>query len=603
MSRIPDETVKTILDRTDIVAVIGERVRLEKKGGRYWGLCPFHGEKSASFSVDPDKGFYYCFGCRKGGSPVTFLMELEKLGYREALEELAGKAGIPIELEEAESEEGKQRKSLLELYERVSATFHWFLKEHPSGHNAAKTLSKRGIDKYLLDHFCLGYAPQDRRWLYSFLKKKGYSPEFLAKSGLFAERYPEFPLFCDRLLFPIADQRGRVIAFGGRLLSGEGPKYINSPDTQIFKKQENLFALDKALSTIKKEGKALICEGYMDALSFHAAGIAFAVAPLGTAFTEKQARLIKRWADSVIIAFDSDDAGLKATERACVISASVGLDPLVAAIPGGKDASEILEKEGIGSLQKLPEFTINGSEFLVRRAASLFDIVSIEGKAKAAAFLHPYIGALDSEVKKDAFFDIAGHGLRADPRSLRSDYENARSASSRSHASFSDWNRDSIEMKRDAGTIRKSSDFVLLSALVIHAELFATFRAHVALEDIDDSRAKDLYIALEESFRADDTRLDAVLSRIVDEGLRSSVLERAATGEFAEKPEAFVLDGASRIRIRSLEQRRADLLDKMKGFEVGTVEIEGHSLNDLLYEMMHLDAELAKMKGMLDERS
>jgi DNA primase len=287
MSRIPEETVRTILDRTDIVAVIGDYVRLEKRGGRYLGLCPFHNEKTPSFSVDREKGFFYCFGCHKGGDVITFLREQDKLSYREALEELAKKAGVPLEFEEAPPEEEKARKALFELYDRIAGTFHYLLTEHESGKEALAYLRRRGVPDAFRDAFRLGYAPRDRRWLYSFLRKKGYSADFLAHSGIFAERHPDFPLFADRLIFPITTARGETIAFGGRLLEGDGPKYINSPDTVLFHKQENLFALDKAQASIKKEGKALICEGYMDALSFHIAGISYAVAPLGTAFTER----------------------------------------------------------------------------------------------------------------------------------------------------------------------------------------------------------------------------------------------------------------------------------------------------------------------------
>jgi len=218
MSLIPEATVRTILDRTDIVAVIGDYVRLEKRGGRWLGVCPFHAEKTPSFNVDREKGFFYCFGCRKGGDVVTFLREHEKLGYREALEELARRAGVPIELEEAPSEEERARKALLELYERLAAAFHYLLVEHPSGEAARAVLRRRAIPDELREEFRLGYAPRDRRWLHGFLLKKGYSADFLSRSGLFAERHPDFPLFADRLIFPIAQARGEVIAFGGRLL-------------------------------------------------------------------------------------------------------------------------------------------------------------------------------------------------------------------------------------------------------------------------------------------------------------------------------------------------------------------------------------------------
>ncbi len=224
MGRIPDHLVQEVLDKTDIVAVVSDHVRLTKKGGRWVGLCPFHAEKTPSFSVDPDKGLYYCFGCHKGGSAVQFLMELDKLSFPEAMEELAKKAGIALEQEEAPSEEEREKRALYELYERLRGTFHWFLTENPAGSQARERLRSRGMPDSITGEFCLGYAPKDRRWMYQFLLGKGYSSTFLQRSGLFAGSSHDFPLFSDRLMFPISDVKGRVIAFGGRLLEGEGPK-------------------------------------------------------------------------------------------------------------------------------------------------------------------------------------------------------------------------------------------------------------------------------------------------------------------------------------------------------------------------------------------
>ena len=590
MSRIPEATVNLIFERTDIVAVIGEYVRLEKKGGRYVGLCPFHNEKTPSFSVDREKGFFYCFGCQKGGNAASFLMEQEKLTYREALEELAKKAGVPVEIEEAPSGEEQNRHALLELNERLAKAFNFLLASHESGAKARAYLARRGVPDQVREEFRLGYAPADRNWLHSFLRGKGYSPAFLAKSGLFSERRATFPLFADRLMFPIASPRGETIAFGGRLLEGDGPKYINSPDTILFRKQENLFALDKAIPAIKKDSCALVCEGYMDALSFHIAGLSFAVAPLGTAFTERQAHLLRRWTDKVFFAFDADAAGQKAAEKACVLAAGAGLDAKVVVLPGGKDASEILEKEGPGSLQKVRDLAINGDEFLLRRARLGFDVGSMEGKAKAASFLHPYIAALDSEVKRDAFFDRVAHELRVDARSLRSDYEDAKRG------------LPVRRQERPAGeresSWQRTPDYVFMVAVAANLELFKDVRKAITIEDLDDRRAKDLFIALEEGYRAEDIRLESVLARLSDEQLRNSVLAAAASGEFDQNADRFVEEGILRIKRRSLALRHEKIRERIA--ELGTT---GEGLSELQYELMHIDAELAKMKGERDERS
>jgi DNA primase len=599
MGRIPEHLVQEILDKTDIVAVISDHVRLTKKGGRWLGLCPFHAEKSPSFSVDADKGLFYCFGCQKGGSAVQFLMELDKLSFPEAMEELAKRVGVALELEEAPSDEEKEKKALFELYDRLRGTFHWFLTENAEGSIARERLRSRGLPDSIIEDFLLGYAPADRRWLYHFLSSKGYSSGFLARSGFFAGASHDFPIFCDRLMFPISDAKGRVIAFGGRLLQREGPKYINSPDTPLFRKQDNLFALDKALPTIKKQGEALICEGYMDALSFHAAGVAIAVAPLGTAFTASQARLLKRWADRVLLCFDSDEAGKKAAERGCAIAAAVGLDPMVVSLPGGKDASEILEKEGMGTLQKLRDFTINGSDFLVRRARELFDIGTVEGKARASAYLYPYTDALESEVKRYAFLDLASREFGANPISIRADYEAAKRGSKV---------RAPREVQRPAGErgqagagSARTDDLVLMAAVVLNAERFGNFRSVIKPEDLDDFRARDIFIALEESFRADDLDVESVLQKVEDESVRRFIREASASGTFEFNADRLISDGEAKVRRRSLERKRQRLIVKIAdlGSAVSPPEIE--ALNGLMYEKKRLDSEWEAIKGERDE--
>ncbi len=601
MSRIPESIIGEILQKTDAIAVIGDKVRLVKKGSRWLGLCPFHGEKSPSFSVDAEKGLFYCFGCHKGGSVVDFLMELDKLSYREALEELAARAGVVIPDErQHDSGEDTERKSLYELYERLAGTFSWFLSSHPAGAKAREILSSRGLKAATIGEFRLGYAPADPAWLYRFLCSKGYSPDFLSRTGLFGGKAGTWPIFSNRIMFPITDARGKVIAFGGRLISGDGPKYLNSPETTIFKKHDTLFALDKALASIKKVGKALICEGYMDALSFHEAGVGIAVAPLGTAFTSSQARQLKRWGDTVILCFDADEAGRKAAERSCAIAAAASLDVKIARMQGGKDASEILEKVGAEGLKNVPDSTINGGDFLIRRARELFDVTTVEGKSKAIGFLYPYIGSLDSEVKRSAFLESASRELGANPVSVTADYESsARSVSQRNPSK----EREDLESNSaQAGMPARTGDLVMLSALVLNPERFGKIRETLKPDDVDDARARDLFFALEESWRAGEKDVKAVLARIGDEAARRFVLSVAATGELSENADRFIDDGLAIVKRRTLERRRVQLLSAMANSDASE-ERDGPSLNDLLYEKMTLDAELSARKGEVDERS
>jgi DNA primase (bacterial type) len=409
--------------------------------------------------------------------------------------------------------------------------------------------------------FGIGYAPADKNWLYRFLQSKGFSRDFLARSGLFSGRNPEYPLFADRIMFPIADQRGRVIAFGGRLIDGDGPKYINSPDTVIFRKQENLFALDRALPSMKSQDRALVCEGYMDALSFHAAGIAYAVAPLGTAFTSQQARLLRRRVSSVILCFDSDEAGQRATERACSISVSAGLETRVLSMTEGKDASEILEKSGPEALKKLTEYSISSGDFLIRRAESLFDIASVKGKYQASQFFFPYLDALDSDVRRNALSDLIGIRMGISPGGLLADYLKAKRIQGRPHVQTGEGVSSPNPLRR--GLEARTADLFFMAAVVLCPESFVRVRQHIQLEDLEDPRARDLYLALEEASAHDAKEIGSILTLTNDDAARRYVLAVAASGEMDQEPERIVNDGIRTIRIRSLEKETMKIVTEI----------------------------------------
>ena len=609
MGRIPETVIQDVLDKTNYLSVFQEKLRLTKKGNKWWGLCPFHSEKTPSFSVDIERGLYYCFGCQKGGSLIDFLMETDKLSFLEAVEELAERAHVILPADDSSSiKEDSEKAQLYSLYEKLAVAFHWLLRDHASGETALGILKARGIPDGLIDSFKLGYAPSDPSWLHRFLTGKGFSPEFLAHTGLFSARNTRYPLFCDRIIFPIADQRGRVIAFGGRLIRGDGPKYINSPDTSIFHKQENLFAFDKALQTIKDRNSALICEGYMDALSFHAAGITNAVAPLGTAFTTKQAQSLRRRAESVSLCFDSDDPGKKAAERACSIAAEAGLNALVVLMSEGKDASEILEKFGVDRLKKVPECSINSGDFLIRRAEELFDLGTMDGKSKASLFFYPYLDALDSEVKRNGFLDIVGRRMGINPRALLDDYQKAKAiGGSRSGLT----GKDQPVQIRTGNTGARTADFLFMTAAVLLPESFPRVKASIGSDDLDDTRARDLFFALEEASVRDAKETTSILSLTNDDAAKRFVLAVAASGELDQGLEKVVSDGIRSVRVRSLERKRMRLIA-----EIGRVSQDNdnsavmaggssaeirESVVDLLKKKMQLDVELARLKGEVDE--
>ncbi len=594
MSRIAESTIQEVDDKADALAVVGEYVRLEKRGGRYWGLCPFHNEKTPSFSVDPDRKFFYCFGCHKGGGMVSFIMELEKISYPEAVESLAKKMGIPVVYEGDASprkapESESRVEQLAELYRRVAISFNHLLLSTEAGAPAREYLKNRGVNAEMIQKFRLGYAPRERAWLFRFLRKKGYSEAFLTGCGLFSAKNPRSSFFGDRLMFPIADQRGRTVAFGGRLLAGEGPKYLNSPESELYKKRETLFAADLALPEIRRSKEAYVCEGYMDVIALHQAGLNTAVAPLGTAFTDDQARLLRRWAERVHLVFDSDDAGQRAAVKGILTCRANGLACTVVDIAAGmdgtaKDPADILKDVGPEALQRNAKCFINDFDYLLKRGRILYDINSSEGKAQAAAFLFPYLETLESEVSRDSCVGAIADAFGVD-----------RGAVSRDYARRKEPKRSESRPGAGTATIRMNEELFLLIAVAVNYQLYPQMRASLSVEEIDDPSAKELFITLEECYRNDSVGMDALLSRLTDDALKAFVLEKGATGEFANQPERLVADGISRIKAKRLERRMAEIVIRLR-----VARNVGHGaereLDDLLAEKVHIDAELRRLK-------
>lgn len=606
MGKIAGPSIQEVLDKTDFLSVYQDRVKLSKKGGKHWGLCPFHTERTPSFSVDAERGLFYCFGCQKGGSIIDFIMEIDKMSFAEAVQELADRAHVKLRFEDgAPPRDESGRTQLYSLYDKLAGAFHWLLTENAAGSAALAVLKKRGIPPSMIEDFRLGYAPASKTWLHRFLVGKGYSEGFLATTGLFSGRSKTFPLFSGRIIFPICDAKGRVIAFGGRLLEGDGPKYINSPDTEIFRKQENLFALDKALPEMRASGEVLVCEGYMDALSFHAAGVKNAVAPLGTAFTARQASLLRRRAEKVLLCFDSDEAGKKAAVRACETSAAAGLEIGVVLMENAKDASQILEENGAGTLQNIAKCAISGWDFLLRRAGELYDVATPEGKAKASVFFYPYADALGSEVQRGAFFETAARRLSIDPISMQSDYHRFRDSKE------TDRGRQvraaSADVRVPGGA--RSAESCLMAAVALNPGHFADLKREFSAEDLDDPRARDLYEAMEEAER--DGLLDTrrIVELLSDPSTKSFVLSVGASGEFGETAGEVIADGIQSLRAKRLERERVRIISEIAKASEGTGENgndrnapEDTSLALLLKKKMQLDGELARIKGEVDER-
>jgi len=619
---ISQSSIQELTDRMDAVAVVSDYVRLEKRGGRFWGCCPFHQEKTGSFTVNPDLKTYYCFGCHKGGTVINFVMEMDKLSFPETLEHLAKKFGVELAYENsgaknfsADDEEKKKiKEGLLELYQRLSGTFHHFLLKKREAEAAKQYIISRGIIDEMIERFSLGYAPEGRYWLHNFLSHKGYSPEFLASSGLFSPKDKRVSFFSGRLMFPIRDRHGRTVAFGGRALPGqaregwEPPKYINSPELPIYKKGETFYAADLAMPEIRRTKTAYVVEGYLDVIALHQAGITNAIAPLGTAFTGEQARLLKRWAEKVVLFFDSDEAGQAAAVKGIYTCRGNGLGCSVVKAEDGKDPAEILQNSGPEELLKQAKCFINDFDYLLKKYMLMYDASGSEEKARAVALLFPYLDLLDSEVARDSCVEAAADAFGLLPSLIADDYR--RYSSGRNSRDQAADRSPKLPEKRGDSPISMNEELSLLFVVAIDfvssqkEKLFLKFRTVLEINEMEDPNARDIFIALEECVRYGETGMEQLLARISSPALKGILMEKSASGEFSVNAGQLASDGIRRLKIKRMERQQQEIIVKLRmmkknvrsGEEPVKPGEEWHlEVRDLLTEKMRIDDELSHL--------
>ena len=407
----PDEVIEEVRSSNNIVDVIGSYVRLQKKGSSYFGLCPFHNEKSPSFSVSPNKQMYYCFGCGAGGNVFTFIMEYENQTFPEAMKVLADRAGIALpeaELTEEQKRERNKRQLLLEI-NKTAANYFYYQLNNEQGQQAREYLENRKLSKETQIHFGLGYASKYSNDLYLYLKKKGYSDQILKETGLltYDEKHGAHDKFWNRVMFPIMDVNNKVIGFGGRVMGDGTPKYLNSPETMLFDKSRNLYGLNYARPS--RTSYMIICEGYMDVNAMHQAGFTNAVASLGTAFTMQHSVLLKRYTQEVRLAYDSDGAGQKAALRAIPILKSAGINVRVIHMNPYKDPDEFIKNLGIEAFQERIDAAESSFMFEISVLEKNYKQSDPEGRASFMKAMARRLLQFSQELERNIYIDaIAG---------------------------------------------------------------------------------------------------------------------------------------------------------------------------------------------------
>ena len=402
----PAAFIDELVARNPIEDVVGQYVSLRRSGSNLFGLCPFHGEKTASFSVAPDKGMYYCFGCHKGGGSINFMMELEGLSYPDAVRALAKRVGMEVPEDEQYQSRYRAQERLWALHKEAARFYHSKLYA-PEGKAALEYALGRGMTKGTLTTFGIGYAPEGWTELVDALRKKGYTDEELAASSLATVSKKNgklFDRFRDRLMFPIIDVRGNVIGFGGRIMNNRDPdaaKYLNSSETLIFNKRKNLFALNYAKKS--KQGYMILVEGYMDAIALHQYGFDCAVASLGTALTEDGANLLSKYTDQVVLIYDGDNAGQRAAQRAIPILEKAGLQVKVLQMRDAKDPDEFLKKFGADKFKLLLEESSNRVEYQLNAIRRKYDLREDDQRVKYTAEAAELICTLGGAVQREVY--------------------------------------------------------------------------------------------------------------------------------------------------------------------------------------------------------
>lgn len=484
----PDDVIEEVRARNDIVDVISQYVTLKKKGANYFGLCPFHNEKSPSFSVSPGKQMYYCFGCGAGGNVITFIMEYENYSFGEALKYLADRAGITLPEAEDSKEARAQRdlkNTLLEI-NRLAANYFYYQLKQPQGRPGYEYLKNRRLTDETITHFGLGFANKTPDDLYRYMRSKGYDDSILKETGLFfIEERGARDKFWNRVMFPILDVNNRVIGFGGRVMGDGEPKYLNSPETKLFDKSRNLFGLNFARKS--REKYLLICEGYMDVIAMHQAGFTNAVASLGTAFTAQHALLLKRYTDQAVLTYDSDGAGIRAALRAIPILKEAGISAKVLNMKPYKDPDEFIKNLGREEFQKRIDEAVNSFLFEISVIRSEYNMQDPESKTGFYNAVAKKLLEFPEKLERDNYTEAVAREYMIPAEDLK---RLVNSLGERGGFALRTPEQERPKKKKEKDDGARKSQRLLLTWLIEEPKLFETIRGIITPEDFTDELYK-----------------------------------------------------------------------------------------------------------------
>ena len=570
---IQEEIIDEIRQRTDLVGLIGEYIRLERRGKNMVGLCPFHNEKTPSFTVSPEKQLFHCFGCGASGNVFSLVMQMEKLTFPEAARFLSGRAGVTIpEPKKTSTAEDNLKERIYKLNLLAARYYSYYLHKSRAGKKALEYLQKRGFKQETIELFMLGYAPAEWTGFFNFAQKKGVKPDLMVKAGLVSPGREKgyYDRFRSRIIFPIYNISGKVAGFGGRAFAEEeksGPKYLNSPETPVFDKGSMLYGLNLAREQIRREKKAVVMEGYTDVITAFQAGIKNVVASLGTALTAEQGRLLRYQADTVVTAYDSDSAGEAATWRGLVVLQASGCLVQVADLPKSSDPDSYIRENGADSFSEL----INGAmpliEYRMLQLRKRYDLASDKGRVDYIEELMPFLIAAVNEVEQDFYLKKAAEELGVAEDALRGELKKRRKRSSR----YQDTGKNEQPEQESRITIRPAEK-ILLSLMLQSKEIAELGRNQLQTDYIYDLRVRAVYEAIYElTAKEAVVSAEKLLNRFADQQIVNLITEAVTDPALQDlQPQTakrMTIDCINQLHQVWTDQKKRELQIKIKELE------------------------------------
>lgn len=598
MVRYSDELIEEIRNRNDIVDVISGYVALKRSGRSFFGLCPFHNEKSPSFAVSPDKQIFHCFGCGVGGNVFHFVSKIENVGFRESVEILANRANISLPTTSSSEEEDKLYYMRSKVYEinKIAAMFYHKNLYNPASKAAQEYVKKRKLDNNTLKTFLIGYSGTFNE-LYKLLKQEGFKEEEILASSL-VNKNPKgefIDRFRKRLMFPIQDERGKIIAFGGRVLDDSKPKYINSPENIVYSKGRHLFGLYAAKKVPQK--KMLIVEGYMDTISLHQRGITNVVASLGTAMTEAQGRLLRKSSEQVIVGYDADGAGQAATIRGLEILQNLGCDVRILQIEGAKDPDEFIVKYGPERLKKYMDNAISLVEFKIKNLKKDLNLDVANDKIKFLTEIAKELAKVNNSIEKEVYIDKIALDYKISKEAIYAEINKILYAKNNNNKLLEKKNmavkpKIDDEQEKISEPILKRENLVIYLLINYPEESYKKIRENIGVDDIKTQKNKEILQKLYEELEKGNSNIVNILDIFKDEEIVNHLSGIMATDFEITEVTKCIDDVISNYEKDKLITKRNEIIKKLED----TDKLTQDEVANLERELSELIIRLARMK-------